>query len=50
MTTTYEYDAENNRIAVVENGLRTEFISDPNSYLSKLLIKKDSNGKETFYV
>jgi len=48
--TTYEYDAENNRTAVVEKGVRTEYINDPNAYLSKLLIKKDANGNETFYV
>jgi RHS repeat-associated protein len=49
-STTYEYDAENNRIAVIENGVRTEYVNNPNAYLSQLLIKKDSNGNEIFYI
>lgn len=48
--TTYEYDAENNRTAVVEDGKRTEYIIDPNAYLSKLLIQKDAEGKETYFI
>lgn len=48
--TSYEYDAENNRIAVVEDGKRTDYIVDSNAFLSKLLIQKDEEGKETYYV
>ncbi len=48
--TTYEYDAENNRIAVVEDGLRTEYVNNPNAYLSMLLIERDADGKERYYV
>jgi RHS repeat-associated protein len=48
--TTYIYDAENNRIASVKNGVRTDYINNPNTELSQLLIQKDSNGNQTFFV
>jgi RHS repeat-associated protein len=48
--TTYEYDAENNRTAVIQNGEKTEYINNPNASLSQLLIKKDSQGNMTYYV
>lgn len=48
--TTYIYDAENNRIASIENDIRTDYINNPNAELSQLLIKKDANGEETFFI
>ncbi|MDQ2085630.1 PKD domain-containing protein [Herbivorax sp. ANBcel31] len=48
--TEYEYDAENNRTAVIENGLRTEYVNNPHAVLSQLLISKDSEGNETFFI
>ncbi|MVX67271.1 hypothetical protein GKZ28_26895 [Clostridium chromiireducens] len=48
--TQYEYDALNNRIAVIENGNRTNYVVNPNSQLSQVLMKKDADGKETYYV
>ncbi|HOV26733.1 MAG TPA: hypothetical protein PK566_10305 [Pseudobacteroides sp.] len=48
--TQYIYVGENNRIAVIENGMRTDYVVNPHARLSQLLIKKDSDGKETYYI
>ncbi|MCX7922713.1 MAG: PA14 domain-containing protein [Clostridia bacterium] len=48
--TGYIYDAENHRIGVVENGQQTDYIVNPQAYLSQVLIKTDSQGNQTFYV
>ena len=46
----YKYDAENNRIAIIEDGKETKFIVNPNDSLSKILLKIDSNNEKTRYV
>ncbi|MHC1685189.1 MAG: PKD domain-containing protein [Clostridiaceae bacterium] len=48
--TTYTYDGEDNRIAVTEDGGKTEYVNNPHSRLSQVLISKDSKGKETYYI
>ncbi|MEW6184100.1 MAG: RHS repeat-associated core domain-containing protein, partial [Bacillota bacterium] len=48
--TSYTYDAEGNRIAVTEGGSQTSFVIDPNAALSRVLIKTDASGNQTYYV
>ena len=43
-TTTYQYDAENNRIGKTENGQTTTYVVDTTSgALSKVLVEKEGN-------
>jgi RHS repeat-associated protein len=49
-TTSYDYDAENKRISVTENGSKTSYVINPQSRLSQVLIKTDAQGNQTFYV
>jgi RHS repeat-associated protein len=49
-TTSYEYDAENKRISVTENGSKTSYVINPQSRLSQVLIKTDAQSNQTFYV
>lgn len=43
-TTTYQYDAENNRIGKTENGKQTTYIVDTtSSALSRVLVEKQGN-------
>ncbi len=53
-STTYEYNAENTRTAVVENGVRTEYITDTVSTLSQVLetttIREDGGKDRTAYI
>lgn len=46
----YLYDAENNRIGMVDNGKTTRYVINPNARLSQVLIKTDDQGNKTFYV
>lgn len=52
--TSYIYDADNNRISIIEDVYggtnRTNFVVNPNADLSQVLIKTDSQGNQTFYV
>jgi len=49
-STSYRYDAENNRIGVTENGKQISYIVNPNAPLSQVLIKTDDKGNQAFYV
>ncbi|MBU7007156.1 leucine-rich repeat domain-containing protein [Phosphitispora fastidiosa] len=44
------YDAENNRIGADYGDGVIQYVIDPNARLRKLLIKHDTDGKQTFYV
>ena len=48
--TVYEYDAENNRTAVIVNGNRTDYIINPISSLSQVLISTNQDGSQVFYI
>lgn len=47
--TLYEYDGENNRIAVTEGGKRYGYVVDSNYSLSRVLAKIDPEGEITWY-
>lgn len=49
-STTYGYDAENNRISVTDTMGETCFVINPKAYLSQVLIKNDAKGRQTYYV
>lgn len=49
-TTTYTYDAENIRKSVTVDGKTTKYVVNPHTTLSQLLIKKNPDGSQTFYV
>ncbi|MGE5417225.1 MAG: DUF6531 domain-containing protein [Acidobacteriota bacterium] len=48
-STYYQYDAENHRIAVNENGQQTDYVISP-SAMSQALIQTAPDGTKTFYV
>lgn len=52
--TSYQYDAENNRIGILEtvNGAvyQTSYIINPNTALSQTLVRIDNSGSQTFYI
>ncbi|QSZ27579.1 RHS repeat protein [Aceticella autotrophica] len=48
--TSYIYDAEGNRIALIEGNNRTDYIINPEATLSQVLVKKDSQGRQTYYI
>lgn len=49
-STVYTYNAENQRIAVAENGTATGYIVNPNASLSQVLVREDQDGTRTYYV
>jgi hypothetical protein len=50
-STTYRYDALNNRIWQTVNGNKTNYVYDnTSSDLSRLLVSTDSNGNSTYYI
>jgi RHS repeat-associated protein len=51
-TTTYLYDAENNRIGVTDSvyGTNDSYVINPQAVLSQTLIKTDAQGNKTYYV
>ncbi|TVP74977.1 MAG: hypothetical protein EA353_14735, partial [Puniceicoccaceae bacterium] len=46
----YAYDAENNRVAETDSSGTTEYTVEPNTGLSKMLIRTKPDGTKTFYV
>ncbi|MGL5084518.1 MAG: hypothetical protein ACRC68_02150, partial [Clostridium sp.] len=48
--TEYEYDAENVRTGITENGVKTTFVYNTNAALSELLYRYDTNGDKSYYV
>ena len=46
----YQYDAENNRIGQADTSGTTNYAIDPNTGLSKILIRTKPDGSKTFYV
>ena len=48
--TDYMYDAEDNRIAVTENGKTTQYVIDPEADLSQVLVRTEPDGTQTYYV
>ncbi len=46
----YLYNAENNRVGVVDNGKTTRYTINTNAKLSQVLIKTDDQGNKTFYI
>jgi len=48
--TTYTYDAENQRIATTANGQQTDYVINPNTELSQVLIKTDPGNIKTYYI
>ncbi|MGF1529718.1 MAG: RHS repeat domain-containing protein, partial [Candidatus Competibacterales bacterium] len=49
-STTYEYDAEDHRIATLDGSGRTEDVINPQAALSQVLIRKHPDGSQTYYV
>jgi RHS repeat-associated protein len=49
-TTQYTYTVENHRIKVNQNGQTTTYVVNPHATLSQALIKKDPDGKITYYI
>lgn len=49
-STVYNYDAENHRTSIVENGLKTSYVINPNTSLSQVLVKTDSQNVNTYYI
>jgi len=47
---TYAYDAEGNRISSTKAGGTTSYAIDPNTGLSKLLVRTKPDGSKTYYV
>ena len=45
----YGYDVNNSRVRVVEQGVETRFVVNPNAYYSQLLMETDELGKPTKY-
>ncbi|NLK51044.1 MAG: RHS repeat-associated core domain-containing protein [Syntrophomonadaceae bacterium] len=48
--TSYTYDAENNRIGVVDSNYHTDYVINPNAALSQVLVSSNNVGNKTFYV
>jgi RHS repeat-associated protein len=48
--TGYVYDGEGTRVAQTVNGQRTTYVTDTNTGLSKLLMKRNPDGSTTYYV
>lgn len=48
--TFYQYDAENQRIAVKSNGKTTHYVINPHAALSQVLVKTAADGTQTYYV
>ena len=46
----YKYDAEDNRVSVTESTNTTDYVINPHAAISQTLIKKDSNGNQTYYI
>ena len=46
----FEYDAEDQLIAIVSNNQRTRLIVNPQPEVNQVLVKRDPNGDETRYV
>ncbi|WP_421072462.1 RHS repeat-associated core domain-containing protein [Pelotomaculum propionicicum] len=49
-STYYQYDAEGNRISVVDGVYQDSYIINPHANLSQVLIKTDGQGNQTYYV
>ncbi|OQY55428.1 MAG: hypothetical protein DRR08_15345 [Candidatus Parabeggiatoa sp. nov. 2] len=48
--TFYQYNAENQRIAVKSNGKTTHYVINPHAALSQVLVKTAADGTQTYYV
>lgn len=46
----YIYDAENNRIAVIQGVYRTDYVINLEALLNQVLVRTDAEGNQTFYV
>lgn len=46
----YQYDAEGNRISVIDGVYRDSYVINPHAPLSQVLVKTDDTGKQTYYV
>jgi RHS repeat-associated protein len=49
-STTYDYDANDNRISQTSNGSKTQYVYDTTSSLSRMIMSTDANGNKTYYV
>jgi RHS repeat-associated protein len=47
--TEYIYDAENTRIASIQGGVRTDYVTNPHAQRSQLLVE-NTNGIEIYYI
>ncbi|SNS57826.1 RHS repeat-associated core domain-containing protein [Anaerovirgula multivorans] len=45
--TTYAYDANNNRIAITEDNVTKQYVVNPNTILSQVLMERDQEGNVT---
>ena len=48
-TTSYTYDAQNQRVAINQNGAETRYTISP-GYLSQALIRAGPDGQKTWYI
>jgi len=46
----YRYDAEDYRVAAVENGVETRYVNNPHAELSQLLLQEDEQGNRRYYI
>lgn len=46
----YQYDAEGNRISVIDGVYRDSYVINPHAPLSQVLVKTDDTGNQTYYV
>ncbi|MEW6574484.1 MAG: RHS repeat-associated core domain-containing protein [Bacillota bacterium] len=46
----YIYDAENNRIGVIEGVYRTDYVINPHAPLSQVLVKTGAEGNQIYYI